>query len=121
MSAATDARLANRILRGLAYGAVAGVLVLVLAPYIPGLQDFKLTINAWYDTAYAVLETMSKNKTSEYFQLYPDFADTLNYYRGQCYVGLDGLPLDLGNTADLTFTSTIANADIAIIRGGAAI
>jgi len=92
-----------------------------LKSYIPGLQDFKLTINAWYDTAYAVLETMSKNKTSEYFQLYPDFADTLNYYRGQCYVGLDGLPLDLGNTADLTFTSTIANADIAIIRGGAAI
>lgn len=92
-----------------------------LKSYIPGLQDFQLTINAWYDTAYAVLETMSKNKTSEYFQLYPDFADTLNYYRGQCYVGLDGLPLDLGNTADLTFTSTIANADIAIIRGGAAI
>ncbi len=39
MSAATDARLANRILRGLVYGAVAGVLVLVLAPYVPGLQD----------------------------------------------------------------------------------
>jgi len=39
MSAATDAKLANRILRGLVYGAVAGVLVLVLAPYVPGLQD----------------------------------------------------------------------------------
>ena len=50
-----------------------------------------------------------------------DSADSLNYYRGQCYVGLDGLPLDLGNTADLTFTSTIANADIAIIRGGTAL
>ena len=39
MSAATDARLANRILRGLVYGAVAGVLVLLLAPHVPGLQD----------------------------------------------------------------------------------
>ena len=39
MSAATDAKLANRILRGLVYGAVAGVLVLILAPHVPGLQD----------------------------------------------------------------------------------
>ena len=37
MSAASDAKLANRILRGLVYGAVAGALVLVLAPYVPGL------------------------------------------------------------------------------------
>ena len=39
MSAATDAKLANRILRGLVYGAVAGVLVLLLAPHVPGLHD----------------------------------------------------------------------------------
>ena len=39
MSAGTDAKLANRILRGLVYGAVAGVLVLILAPHVPGLQD----------------------------------------------------------------------------------
>jgi Na+/H+-dicarboxylate symporter len=39
MSAATDAKLANRILRGLVYGAAAGVLVLILAPHVPGLQE----------------------------------------------------------------------------------
>jgi len=39
MSAATDAKLANRILKGLVYGALAGVVVLLLAPHVPGLQD----------------------------------------------------------------------------------
>ena len=39
MSAETDAKLANRILRGLVIGAIAGVLVLILGPYVPGLLD----------------------------------------------------------------------------------
>jgi Na+/H+-dicarboxylate symporter len=39
MFAETDAKLANRILRGLVIGAIAGVLVLVLGPYVPGLLD----------------------------------------------------------------------------------
>lgn len=76
---------------------------------------------AWYDTAYTVLEAMSKNKVSEYFTLYLDFADTVNYYRGQMYIGLDELDGDLGNTAGFQFTGTIANADVAIIRAGAAL
>jgi hypothetical protein len=89
--------------------------------YLPGLQDFKGTLMAWYETAYTTLEAMSKNKVSEYFQAYPDIADTVNYYRGQCFVGLDELNLDLGNTADFQFTQVIANADIAIIRAGVAL
>jgi len=39
MSAEFDAKLANRILRGLVIGAIGGVLVLVLAPHVPGLLD----------------------------------------------------------------------------------
>jgi Na+/H+-dicarboxylate symporter len=39
MSAETDARLANRILRGLVIGAIAGAVVLLVAPYVPGLLD----------------------------------------------------------------------------------
>lgn len=89
--------------------------------YIPGLQDFKLTVMAWYDTAYSTLEDMSLNKVSEYFMAYPDFADTLNYYRGQCYIGQDEFNLDIGNTADMSFTATVAGADVEIIRAGAAL
>jgi Na+/H+-dicarboxylate symporter len=37
MSAEFDAKLANRILRGLVIGAVAGAVVLLLAPHVPGL------------------------------------------------------------------------------------
>lgn len=89
--------------------------------YIPGLQDFKVEVSAWYDTAYIVLESASLNKTTYYFIIYPDFADPVNYYRGQCYFGLEGFDLSLGNTADLKFTSTIANADIQVIRNGTAL
>lgn len=39
MSALTDAKLANRILRGLVLGVIAGSVVLLLAPHVPGLLD----------------------------------------------------------------------------------
>lgn len=89
--------------------------------YLPGLQDFKLTLMTWYDTVYTTLEAMSLNKISEYFIAYIDFADTLNYYRGQMFVGEDEFDLDLGNTAGLQFTAVIANTDIQIVRAGTAL
>ena len=39
MSAETDAKLANRILRDLVLGAVAGSIVLLLSPHVPGLLE----------------------------------------------------------------------------------
>lgn len=89
--------------------------------YLPGLQDFKATLGAWYDTVYTTLNAMSLNKISEYFQAYPDFSDTLNYYRGQCYIGQDEVNFDIGNTADESYTVVIANEDIDVIRAGATI
>ena len=88
---------------------------------IPGLQDFSATVGEWYDSTYSTLENMSLNKISEYFLIYPDFADSLNYYRGQCYFGLNDFDLDIGKTADLSFTAVIANADIAIVRAGSSL
>lgn len=88
---------------------------------IPGLQDFKLTLSAWYDTAYTTLEYASLNKTSYYFLAYPDYADVQNYYRGQCYIGQDEFNLEIGNTADTSYTVVLANEDIQIVRAGAAL
>lgn len=88
---------------------------------LPGLQDFKATLLQWYDTVYTTLEAMSLNKISEYFLAYPDFADTLNYYRGQCYVGLNEHDMDLGNTGGLTFDVVLTNEDLQIIRQGVAL
>jgi hypothetical protein len=89
--------------------------------YLPGLQDFKGKVMSWYDTIYTTLEAMSLNKISEYFIAYIDLADSLNYYRGQCYMGLDDVDLDLGVTVGFQYTMTIANADIQIVRAGAAL
>ena len=47
MSAETDAKLANRILRGLVLGAVAGSLVLVAAPFVPGLLEGAQWLAEW--------------------------------------------------------------------------
>jgi hypothetical protein len=89
--------------------------------YLPGLQDFKMTVLNWYDTIYTTLEAMSLNKISEYFIAYIDFADSLNYYRGQCFMGQDEVDLDLGVTVGFKYTATIANADIQVVRAGAAL
>jgi len=89
--------------------------------YLPGLQDFKMTVLNWYDTIYTTLEAMSLNKISEYFIAYIDFADSLNYYRGQCFVGQDEVDLDLGNTVGFKYTATIANSDVQVVRAGAAL
>jgi hypothetical protein len=89
--------------------------------YLPGLQDFKGTLMAWYDTAYTTLEDAALNRISYYFRAYMDYTDSQNYYRGQCYFGIDELDLAIGSTVGFQFTMTIANADIQIIRGGAAI
>lgn len=89
--------------------------------YLPGLQDFKLTVLNWYDTVYTTLEAMSLNKISEFFIAYIDFADTVNYYRGQTFLGMDEFDLDLGNTVGFKYTAVIANSDIQIVRAGAAL
>jgi hypothetical protein len=74
---------------------------------------------AWYDSVYTTLNAMSLNKISEYFLAYYDFADPLNYIRGQAYAGLDEVDLDLGNTAGESYTFVIANADVQVVRAGA--
>jgi hypothetical protein len=87
--------------------------------YVPGLQDYKGTLMRWYDTADATVEKMSIGKISEYFLFYPDFANPLDYTRGQTYLGQDESDHDLGKTADQKYTAVIANGDIQIVRGGA--
>lgn len=88
---------------------------------LPGLRDFQATLTAWYNTVYTTLEAMAANSISEYFLVYPDFADTTNYYRGQCYVSLSEHDLDLGNTSGHSYDVVVANADYDIIRAGASI
>lgn len=88
---------------------------------IPGLQDFTLTLTKWYSTLTSVLEYASVNKIPYYFLAYYDYADPLNYYRGQCYFGLNEENLDIGNTADQSYDVVLANEDLQIIRGGTSI
>ena len=88
---------------------------------LPGLQDFSGALSAWYQTTYTTLEAMSVNRVSEYFQAYPDYADTVNYYRGQCYAIMNEHDMDLGNTSGLAFDVMLANADLDIIRNGTTI
>jgi DAACS family dicarboxylate/amino acid:cation (Na+ or H+) symporter len=107
MSAATDARLANRILRGLVYGAVAGVLVLVLAPYVPGLQDGArwVATNVFDPLGQVFLRML-------FFVVIPLVFASL----AGGVVQLGGLA-DLGPLAGRTFTLFFANMAIAATLG----
>jgi hypothetical protein len=88
---------------------------------LPGIQDFSATLTAWYNSTYTTLEGMSVNRVSEYIQIYPDFTDTVNYIRGQCYVSQSELDLDLGSTAGEGYDVMLANSDLDIIRAGVTI
>lgn len=85
---------------------------------IPGLQDFTLSLTKWYDTLFATLEKLSLDKTAYYFIVYHDVADTVNYYRGQCYFGLNEINLELGNTADESYDVVLAGEDLQVVRNG---
>jgi len=89
--------------------------------YIGGLKDFSLTVLAYYDTIATTLEVMAANGISEFFLLYHDFADPLNYWRGQCFLGFNEQNLDLGNTVEDSFSARIANSDIQLVRAGAVV
>lgn len=88
---------------------------------LPGTEEFSATLTAWYNTAYTTLEAMAVNRVSEYFMIYPDFSDTTNYYRGQCYVSFTEHDLDLGNTGGHGFDVVLASGDLDIIRSGTTI
>jgi hypothetical protein len=88
---------------------------------LPGLQDFTLTLSRWYTAVESTLEAASVNKIPYYFQVYEDFADPLNYYRGRLYFGLNEENLDIGNTADQSYDVVLADEDLDIIRNGTSI
>lgn len=85
---------------------------------IPGLSDYTVSVGAWYDTAYTTLEYSALNKVAYYFIIYMDYADVQNYHRGQGYFAFDSLNLDIGNTADGSFSLVLAGSDPQIVRNG---
>lgn len=107
MSAAYDAKLANRILAGLVLGALAGVVVLLLAPYVPGLQDGAkwLATNVFDPLGQVFLRML-------FFVVIP-----------LVFASLAGGVLQLGELSDLgplagrTFALFFANMAIAVILG----
>jgi Na+/H+-dicarboxylate symporter len=107
MSAANDAKLASRILTGLVLGAVAGIVVLLLSPYVPGLQDgARWVATNIFDPLGQVFLRML------FFVVIP-----------LVFASLAGGVLQLGELADLgplagrTFTLFFANMTIAVILG----
>lgn len=86
---------------------------------VPGLSDYTMSVSAWYLPAQTILEDAAVNKIPYYFLYYPDYADVQNYHRGLLWVGFEGQNSDLGNTTDQSFTMTLADEDIQIVRNGA--
>jgi hypothetical protein len=54
--------------------------------YLPGLNDFKASVNFWYDDAAFVLEGAALDRTSLKFYWYADRAATGDYWYWEGYI-----------------------------------
>lgn len=90
--------------------------------YTQGQMDFSATVTQWYDTVQYVLDHAAIDAIPYYFLAYFNYpSDTLNYWRGQCTVGLEGHNLDIGQTIDASYSLRLYNDDVALVRGGTAL
>lgn len=72
--------------------------------YLPGLRDFKVSIERWYDNAYNVMADAVAARTLLKFYLYPHRADTGSYWHGSGYLSLETQDVTIGSTVSESFS-----------------
>jgi len=77
--------------------------------YRPGLSDFKVTLNKWYDDAAYVLEDAARNRTLLKFYSYADFAASGDYWAWEGYVALSDQGGAIGAMLDETYEITASS------------
>ena len=65
--------------------------------YVPGLKDFKLKLDKFYDDAYFTMIDAAIADTTMKMYFYPDRNQTTNYFYGTVYVSMDSLKSDIGD------------------------
>lgn len=65
--------------------------------YMPGLKDFKIKLDKFYDDAYFTMIDAALNDTVLKFYFYADRNTTGNYFYGQVYLSMDSLKSDIGD------------------------
>jgi hypothetical protein len=75
----------------------------IFKTYLPGLSDFSLEINKWYDSADATLIDAAINRTVLKFYFYPDAADSTVYIYGTGVLGGGGFDAPIDNIVDQTY------------------
>jgi hypothetical protein len=72
--------------------------------YLPGLADFTLEINKWYDSAEYVLLDAVIARTTLKFYFYPDASDNTVYVYGTGTLGGGGFDAPIDNIVDQTYS-----------------
>lgn len=65
--------------------------------FVPGLKDFKLKLDKFYDDAYFSMIDAAIADTTMKMYFYPDRNQTANYFYGTVYVSMDSLKSDIGD------------------------
>lgn len=79
---------------------------------IPGLSDFSLTVEKWFDTAYHTMIDAAIAKTTGKFYLYPDRTDATIYWSGTNYWGLNSYVIPLEGIVNESYTLTPASQPV---------
>lgn len=71
---------------------------------IPGLKDFSLAVQKWFDTSYHVMIDAAIASTIGKFYLYPDRTDPSIYWFGTNYWGLESYTIPLEGIVNESYT-----------------
>ena len=78
--------------------------------YVPGLKDFKLKVNKFYDDSYFTAIDAAINDTAQRMYFYPDRNVTGNYFYGSAYLSIDSLKSDIGDMNSESWSVVPASA-----------
>lgn len=59
--------------------------------YVPGLKDYNMTVESFYDDTYFTMLDAAFNDTALNHYFYPNRGNTANYFYGQVYLSIETL------------------------------
>jgi hypothetical protein len=78
--------------------------------YVPGIADYQLSVDKFYDDAYFTMLDAAFGATVLKHYFYPDRANTGVYFYGTVYLSLDSLQVPVGDMATESWTIVPAGA-----------
>lgn len=83
--------------------------------YIPGISDYQLKVDLFYDDAFFILMDAAVNNTKLKIYDYPDRRNATTYFVFNGYVSMDSFDTQVGDVAKQSFTF-VPDSGVALVH-----